>query len=141
MKKGNDVQRQRVYDAETASGYAWMGFFPTLEAAQWWTDRIVKSDWWQRRSKVKQVALSYNHRTIWCDASVSRVSDKIWKVVLGGAGMCHGIILHELAHVLEPEATHGPDFVRRELELYEHWAPNPAPMRLKEAFIRYKVDM
>lgn len=140
MSRPRDTQRARLYRAEKPSG----GLHPRPEfdrarEVQAWVNRITRSRWWRGRFP----------RCGWINVKDGRGR----RVACGTRYWNHGevrlprwsrsrlVILHEVAHCVQPRGTasHGPEFARLYLDLVRRWIGPEEAARLREGMRRERV--
>lgn len=155
-----DSKRSRVYAAERA---AFRGDekanheFKSVRAAQSYVNRIVGSKWWKEYTAPRFAEKGSKYRDTYRETSISVRSqanryrnstagfsferDGIFNVryavinLAPGWGFARWVILHELAHHLNPEQpSHGRLFCKVYLDMVGHWIGTAAKKRLREEF-------
>src|SRR5262245_45382772 len=130
-----DFQRLSIYQAEAALGAA--GFFPSLPAVQAWVNGIVASRWWRSRfSFINSVIVLDGRGRL--RGPAGRVPGQPWSgyMRLPRATRYKVYVLHELAHVLQPELSpaHGVEFCVIFLGLVRRWIGKEAAVHLRWSF-------
>ena len=161
MGRDRDTQRSRVYAAER-SAWRWLDTpsseLLTIEQCQALVDKVLASKWLASQDDMKmQVSLvrrlggvvvfagTGNNATVedrwgtsygWYHRKMDTPS-----ISLNRQGRQKSIVLHELAHILQPSgsAGHGWQFCSIYLRLVRHFIGNEAHDRLKAEFKACKV--
>jgi len=128
-------QQQAVYTAEgrVSEGRRFMDH----DAAQMFVDSLTASDWWTDCypdvSRIDVVRQRENSPNV-----ASTTSNKIG---LNSYGLCERVILHEVAHIVEPDVGHNGPWVRAFLNLTYRTMGSDSYMELYEAFTNEGVDL
>jgi putative metallohydrolase (TIGR04338 family) len=135
-----DTQRERVYAAERLMGDG--SLFSSLAAVQEWIDEILASDWWKKRFPkiTKIIALDGRGRNNGIAGHLAG-HPGIGYVRLPKATRHRLYILHEMAHVAQPQWTawHGKHFCRVFMALVRRWMGRETAHALRNAFRRSVV--
>lgn len=157
MARDRDTQRKRVYDAEDRA-WSWLATpsseLLTIEQCQALVDKVLASKWLSNQADMKmQVSLvrrlggvlvfagTGNNATIedrWGTSFGWYYHKKTDKpsISLSRQGRQKSVVLHELAHILQPSGTaaHGWEFCSIYLRLVRHFMGKEAHDKLKAEF-------
>ena len=119
-------QRDKLYAIENSIGYG--GFFMSLEAMQGTIDRMVRTDWWKKRTPVRHVRAGYPGYGM---SGSNRLDKANWEILFHAARACERTLMHEMTHPLvasrkgttlaDHEWDHGPNFVGALLAVYRRF--------------------
>ena len=137
-------QRDKLYTIEDKIGLG--GFYMTLEAIQGTIDRMVRTDWWKKRTPIRHVRALYPGYGM---SGGNRVDDTHWEILFHSARVCERSLMHEMAHPLvayrkgttlaDHEWDHGPNFVGAMLLLYRRFRMATEAEDLQKLFDKYGV--
>ncbi len=132
-KRPRDNQKSRLYNAEDSLIDFVAGCeakrLPSLRDCQKLVDRIVKSKWWQKRSRIKVIRVT-NGRTM-ALAKLLRL-----EIAMPVELRNDQYVIHEMAHMLTDDnaESHGPEFASNYLALLRRFKGVRAANELKAIF-------
>jgi len=130
-------QQQGVYDAESTTALG--RTFASIEDAQAFVDSITASDWWTDcYPDIERVDVVAQRENSPC---VGTVSGNVGKIALNTYGLCERVIIHEIAHTVEPNAGHAGPWVRASLNITYRVRGSDAYMDLYNAYTAKGVDL
>lgn len=136
-----DYQRDRVYRAEDASGIktCQQKTFPSIEACQQYVDSLTTKSYFKRRFGVVMITAIYRPVGHAMGCRINETKGKIW---LPRWAWAEWVILHEMAHAINPPAAgsaHGRRWCKIYLELVKENMGQEWSTRLRETFVKYGV--
>jgi len=129
-------QRYKLYRAEedATTPCRW---FSSVEGAQMWLDKKVRTKWWRKVTDVRHVKLVYPYGGGMCGAAKEGV---VLTVCVIPDSLCVPTLIHELAHGVvwipghDSEKDHGPRYAGALIECYRHFDCAEAAEDLEDAF-------
>lgn len=107
-------QQEAVYAAEGVALGGWGRRFRDVREIQAYLDEVTGSDWWiDRWPAISRVVAERFRSQRW--AGVASARHQRIAVAYGSAR--EAVVLHELAHIVAPDAEHGPAFCEALLAL------------------------
>ena len=133
MTRPRDSQRARLYAAERAAKMDDESSM-TLAQCQHYVIQVTGSAWFQARWGRRSIGVSFN-------SGGGRAYPDRGLITLGPAARHRWIVLHELAHLVQPYETawHGPEFRSVFLALVRHELGAEAAERLRQQFVAHKL--
>lgn len=126
-----DSRRKRLYDAERAAFPEFYGPPLPLPEVRRWVARIERSRWWTGR---------FGRTTLEVLDGRGRRKAGGWSgwrpgITLPRWSRTRPIVLHEIAHAVQPPGTaaHGPEFCRLYLDLVGRWIGPEAAATLRQS--------
>ena len=130
-------QQQAVYDAEEATSRGRQ--FANIEDVQAFVDSVTASDWWtESYPDVARIDVVKQRENSPC---IGTITGNIGKIALNTYGFCERVILHEVAHTVEPNVGHNGPWVRAHLNLTYRMRGSDAYMDLYNAYTAEGVDL
>ena len=130
-------QQQGVYDAESTTALG--RTFASIEDAQVFVDSITASDWWTDcYPDVVRVDVTKQRENSPC---IGTVEGTVGIIALNSYGLCERVIIHEVAHTVEPKAGHTGPWVRANLNITYRVRGSDAYMDLYNAYTAEGVDL
>ena len=141
-----DTQKQKLYNAEVVLHRFDVFFKNTLDLDAY-VNRIVSSEWWHERKGPPKVKAIVSRRD-------SRRADARKNGYYGGTShgcpiiklpgswaVCQSVILHEMAHLITPDAVqdHGPEYARNYLDIVREFKGDLTARKLEESLDAYNA--
>lgn len=125
-----NAHAHRVYRAEFDALYMAETVFSNIHQARGFLDEILADPWFRARYRLRRVTL--RHRRVQ-DSAVAYPERGL--ICLPKWAQKDWVVLHELAHLLEPTTWHGPEFCDTFSKLVERYM-NPIAARELRAHYR-----
>ena len=130
-------QQQAVYTAEETVSRGKQ--FATLEDAQAFVDSLTAADWWSENyPDIQRIDVVKQRENSPC---VGTVNGRVGKIGINTYGLCERIILHEVAHTVEPRAGHNGPWVRAFINLMNRVCGSERYLELWTAFSEAGIDL